>query len=211
MGEKITLKLNNPRPNEDLGFKKAVEAKKSSIETMDEAWARILAMKNSAADERRLREVKQAMDDDIIGRDPDDMYNARGALKKFSKAEALRLWQTLDDMRAKERLREMVDSTPDNYRLVTTSDEFYAMLDELLNEELIVFDVETTGTDVYSDKIVGHVISATSVDMHYYVPTDHDDVGITQLDRVFVTEELRQLYENPNIGLIAHNAKNLVL
>src|SRR5690625_4344849 len=173
---------------------------------MDEAWARIFDMKNSAADERRLREVKQALDVGKIGRNPNDMYNARGKLKRFSKAEALRLWQTLDDMRAKERLREMVEDMPDNYRLITSSDDFYNVLDELLNEELIVFDVETTGIDVYSDKIVGHVLSATSVDRHYYIPTDHDDSS-EQLDRIFVAEELRQLYEDTTIKKIAHNAK----
>src|SRR5690625_3323283 len=201
MGEKITLKLNNPRPNEDLSFKKAVEAKKSTIETMDEAWARILAMKNSTSDERRLLAVKQAMEKGIIGREPGS------AGKRFSKAEALRLWAELEELERRNRLKELVDNMPDNYRLITSSDEFSAMLDKLTNEDTIVFDVETTGTDVYNDKIVGHVLSATSVDKHYYVPTDHDDVSIVQLDRVFVAEELRNIYEDSSIKKIAHNAK----
>src|SRR5690625_2969426 len=195
------LKLNSPRPNEDLGFKKAVETKKSTIETMDEAWQRILAMKNSAADERRLLEVKQAMENGVIGREPGS------AGKRFSKAEALRLWAELEELERRDRLKELVDSMPDNYRLVTSESDFYDMINVLAKEELIVFDLETTGTDVYNDMIVGHVLSATSVDIHYYVPTDHDDASITQLDRIFVAEELRSIYEDKTIKKIAHNAK----
>src|SRR5690625_4551401 len=207
MGKNI--RLNNPRPNEDKSLSKAAAKRRQSKETIEEAWQRIFAMKNSPTDEARLKSVKQAMEDGIIGRDPGNMYNAKGALKKFSKSEALRLWQTLDNMRAKERLREMVDNTPDNYHLITTSDEFYAMLDKLINEDTIVFDVETTGTDVYNDMIVGHVLSATSVDTHYYVPTGHDVSPVHQLTKGYldVAEELRPIYEDETIKKIAHNAK----
>lgn len=204
---KLTLNIRNPtnRKSSD-SLAKAAEKKRSNIETMDEAWARIFDMKNSAADERRLREVKQAMDEGLIGRDPDDMYNARGNLKRFSKAEALRLWSVLDAMKAEERLRELVENMPDNYHLITDEKEFDKMLGTLSFEDTIVFDVETTGTDVYSDKIVGHVLSATSVDEHYYIPTNHDD-NQAQLDRDYVAEELRPIYEADSIKFIAHNAK----
>src|SRR5690625_2171126 len=112
MGKNI--RLNNPRPNEDKSLSKAAAKRRQNKETIDEAWQRIFAMKNSPTDEARLKSVKQAMEDGIIGRDPDNMYDARGALKKFSKAEALRLWQALDNMRAKERLREMVDRSEEH-------------------------------------------------------------------------------------------------
>src|SRR5690625_721011 len=207
MGKNI--RLNNPRPNEDKSLSKAAAKRRQSKETIEEAWQRIFAMKNSPTDEARLKSVKQAMEDGIIGRDPGNMYNAKGALKKFSKSEALRLWQTLDNMRAKERLREMVDNTPDNYHLITTSDEFYAMLDKLINEDTIVFDVETTGTDVYNDMIVGHVLSATSVDTHYYVHTGHDVSPVHHLTKGYldVAEELRPIYEDETMKRIAQNAK----
>src|SRR5690606_32219170 len=79
-------------------------------------------------------------------------------------------------------------------------------IDVLSREELIVFDVETTGVNVYSDIIVGHVLSAVSTDTHYYIPTDHEDDS-PQLDRDYVAEKLRPIYENPSIGFIAHNSK----
>src|SRR5699024_189058 len=146
-----------------------------------------------------VREVKQAMIDGRIGRDPEN------ANKRFSKAEALRMWRILDEQNAKERLRKMVEETPDNYRLITDEDRFDRMLSDLMTEELIVFDVESTGVDVWSDIIVGHVLTATSTDMHYYIPTGHDDPR-RQLDEAWVNERLRPLYEDETIDKIAHNA-----
>src|SRR5690625_489475 len=176
------------------------------MERMDEAWERIFAMKNIKADERRLKAVKQAMDAGEIGRDPDEMYNARGNLKRFSKAEALRLWPVLEERERDKRLGKLVGSMPDNYKLVLSKKELTEAIEVLSREELIVFDVETTGVDVYSDKVVGHVLSASGEDIHYYIPTDHDD-ETPQLDRDYVACELKNLYANPNIGFIAHNAK----
>src|SRR5699024_12389288 len=89
-----------------------------------------------------VREVKQAMIDGRIGRDPEN------ANKRFSKAEALRMWRVLDEQNAKERLRKMVEETPDNYRLITDEVRVEWMLSDLLSEELIVLDVESTRDDV---------------------------------------------------------------
>src|SRR5699024_11152758 len=77
-------------------------------ETVDEAWERIMAMKNSDADTRRLYEVKNAMEDGHIERESEN------TTKRFSKAEALRMWRILEDKRAEDRLRKMVEETPDN-------------------------------------------------------------------------------------------------
>src|SRR5699024_8286143 len=114
---KQTLNIRSPalkgfeeRSSDTL--KQAVKRRMLHKETFDEAWDRILAMKNSGPDDRRLREVKQAMIDGSIGRDPEN------ANKRFSKAEALRMWRVLDEQNAKERLRKMVEETPDNYRQI---------------------------------------------------------------------------------------------
>ena len=199
---KLRLNIRSPAAKQGEGnaLSKAADKKRKNIETMPEAWARILSMKNSAPDQRRLSEVKQAMEAGEIGRE------AESAGKRFSKAEALRLWRELDAKKAEERLRKMVEDTPDNYRLITDKSDFETMLSELLSEELIVFDVESTGVDVWEDKIVGHVLSATSTDMHYYIPTGHRDPR-AQLDNDYVVEALRPLYEDESIAKIAHNAK----
>lgn len=196
----MRLNIRNPSDKETNALSQAAAKKRDSLETIEEAWARILAMKNSEADKRRLNEVKQAMEDGIIGRE------AESASKRFSKAEALRLWRQLDELNARKRLQDMVDNTPDNYRLILDEETFKDMLDEIATEELIVFDIESTGVGVWSDCIVGHVLSATSTDTHYYIPTGHDD-STPQLEADWVNEQLQTIYEDEAIKKIAHNAK----
>lgn len=197
---KLRLNIRSPAAGNGEALKKAAEIKRLHNETFDEAWTRILSMKNSDADMRRLREVKAAMEAGVIGREE----GAAG--KRFSKAEALRLWRVLEKKRQAEKLRKMVEETPDNYWLITDKaklDEFLAIIK---NEEKIVFDIESTGVDVWSDYIVGHVISAVKADIHAYIPTKHDVLD-EQLDDNYVLEKLRPIYENKSIGKIAHNAK----
>src|SRR5690625_6309831 len=135
---KLTLNIRNPSDGKSGdSLAKAAEKKRSNIETMDEAWARIFAMKNSDADDRRLREVKSAMDAGKIGRE------AESAGKRFSKAEALRIWRVLDERRAEERLRKMVEETPDNYWLITDEAKLEEFLEILKKEKEIILDVET--------------------------------------------------------------------
>ena len=196
----MRLNIRNPSDKETNALSQAAAKKRDSLETIEEAWTRILSMKNSEADKRRLNEVKQAMSDGIIGREPES------ASKRFSKAEALRLWRKLDEINAKKRLQDMVDNTPDNYRLILDKRSFMDMFYEIAVEELIVFDVESTGVDVWSDRIVGHVLSATSTDMHYYIPIGHDD-PTPQLEADWVNDQLRTIYEDKTIKKIAHNSK----
>jgi len=71
---KLTLNIRSPAlqkrgSNNGESLRKAAEVRKLHNETYDEAWARILAMKNSPRDDERLREVKRAMDEGKIGRD----------------------------------------------------------------------------------------------------------------------------------------------
>ncbi len=195
------MRLNIRTPTQAKEAVKKVSAKKSaSIETIEEAWARIFGMKNSDADRRKLDEVKIAMESGIIGREPDSIS------KRFSKAEALRLHKVLAERQKAELLQCMVDEMPANYRLVLTEQDFETMVEKAAQEELVVFDIESTGTDIWSDKIVGHVISTTSDDVHYYVPVGHNDER-AQLDYDYVLEGLRPIYEDESIKKIAHNAK----
>jgi len=193
---KLTLNIRHPTANGDA-LTKAATKKKASIETIEDAWARIFAMKNSEPDVRRLHAVKRGMEAGQVGRDSPD--------KRFSKAEALRMWRVLDAEIQAERLRDMVNNMPDNYELITDKPAFERFIKLLESEEEIVFDVETTGTDVWSDHIVGHVISAVKADIHAYIPTKHDEGE--QLPHEYVTEGLRPIYEDERIGKIAHNAK----
>lgn len=199
----INIEISLPKKKGTDFLTKAAEAKRNELagkETMEEAWERVFSMKNSATLQKRLEEAKEAWEKGIIGRNPDKVG------KRFSKAEAESMWAELNTIRIKEIRKEMTENTPENYELVLTKERLSEVVSELLKEELIVFDIESTGVDVFKDKIVGHVLSATSTDMHYYIPTGHKD-SRPQLEEEYVSNTLRAVYENEQIKKVAHNAK----
>ncbi|EUJ23749.1 DNA polymerase I, partial [Listeria floridensis FSL S10-1187] len=155
MAPKVKLTLNNDACKPTLN--NAAKKKRASQETLEEAWARIEALKNSDSDKRMIADVKAAMLAEKIGREPESVAKN----KRLSKAELKRLYPKVKELKQAEILAEMVDSMPKNYWLVQTKERLDELLELLDQEELIVFDVETTGTNVYRDYLVGHVITAT--------------------------------------------------
>ena len=192
----------------NVRLRKAVERKQETkrSQNIEEAWAHIFNMKLSDSDRKKLLEVKSAMELGTIGRDPSDEYTAKGSKKAFSKAEALRIYQRLQDIKRKETLAKMVNEMPSNYWTVQTEDQFESLIALLRKEREIVFDVETTGTDIYNDYIVGHVISAVEADVHAYIPIRHDTTE-PQLDADWVTKRLKPVYEWAKLKKTAHNGK----
>jgi DNA polymerase I len=199
--KQLRLNLRSPTENDVSAserVKAAAKRKQAATETLDEAWQRIFAMKNTPADIERLREVKRAMDAGVIGRHPQD------APKRFSKAEALRLWRELAERQREQKIRELVEKTPANYRLITNEASFLALLDALEHEPIIAVDTETTGVDVYEDKIVGVSLTLPRADLHVYIPMLHDEGE--QLASEYVMSGLKPILENESIGKVFHNA-----
>lgn len=200
----MRLRLNVAQPSEVEAqqaterIQAAAQRKKAVTESIDEAWARILAMKNSDTDQAKLIEVQAAMTAGLIGREP------ASAAKRFSKAEALRLHKALAEAKREETLRKMVDETPSNYELITTERQFRELLTELTAEQIIAVDTETTGVDVYTDVIVGISFSLPRAGKHVYIPVAHDNCD--QLSRDYVLEGLHDVLYNESIGKVLHNA-----
>lgn len=183
-------------------IKDAEQRKSSANETMEEAWERIFNLKNSDREVERLKEVKQAMEEGRIGREPAPEGRKQG---KFSREEALRLFQVLEVENRERRLQEMKEEMPSNYWTITDERKLRELTSLVAKEDEIVFDVETTGTDVWEDYIVGHVISAVKADIHAYIPTKHNTKS-KQLPHDLVTKHLKPIYEDVSVGKIAHNA-----
>lgn len=205
MEVKLTLRSPNDSKARDA-VKQAVERRSKAKETIEEAWERILAMKNNEADGNRLREVREAMLSGVTSRRPDD------ASKRFSKAEAMRMWTELQARKRSETLRKMVEDIPRNYFLINSERLLTRLIERLRNEQEVAVDTETTGVDVYTDVIVGISLTLPSVSipplsekgMHVYIPVTHD-VG-EQLSRDYVLSQLRWFLYSEDIGKILHNA-----
>lgn len=178
----------------------ASERKRASTETLEEAWARIASLKNSASDMRMIAEVREYLEAGKIGRDPEVVTKG----KRLSKAELKKLWPAVKEIQQQEILQKMANEMPANYWLIQTKERLDEFLQLLETEELTVFDVETTGTNVYQDELVGHVISAVKANVHAYIPVKHNTKE-AQLNDSYVAHKLKPYYENPNIKKVAHN------
>lgn len=201
MNLKLSLTIDS---NATERARQANEQRKMAGESLADAWQRIFAMKLTEADRRKLTEVKEAMDAGLIGRNPQDCVTKSGRPKAFSKAEALRLWQDLQERKREETLRRMVEETPSNYELVTSNERLLEVVKTALTESIIAVDTETTGIDVYTDVIVGVSLTLPRQDRHYYIPfkptTDERALPSESL------ETLRPLIESDEVKKVFHNA-----
>lgn len=199
MAKSIQPKVDKRKSSGD-SVKKAADAKKAATETLEQAWERIFKMKNSDADREKLRAVQRYMAEGKLGRE------AESADKKFSKAEAIRLYAVIAAMEREGKLTALVEGTPKNYRLITSYLELDAVVERCKEEPMIAVDTETTGLDVYVDVIVGISITMPSFDDHVYIP-----VKPTEDERAFksietVLKALSPIIGAPTIGKVLHNA-----
>lgn len=94
-----------------------------------------------------------------------------------------------------------ISNTEHEYFLVDTVDERKSLITELLKQERISFDTETTGTDANMADLVGLSFSIKPGE-GYYIPLP-DDRAITQA----ILEEFRPVFESEHIVKIGQNIK----
>lgn len=187
------------RTSSGNAVKAAATARKAATETLEEAWERILALKNDEATKAKLGAVKRYMDAGQLGRE------AESAHKKFSKAEALRLYAIVAEREREGKLAELVANTPPTYRLITELSELDELVAKAAKEDIIAVDTETTGLDVYTDVIVGVSLSLPNDGNHYYIaikPTE--DERAMDADEAF--KRLKPIIEDAALGKVLHNA-----
>ncbi|MCK5578356.1 MAG: DNA polymerase I, partial [Planctomycetes bacterium] len=100
----------------------------------------------------------------------------------------------------------------DNYQLITTRPGLRKLVDRLKKSKAFAVDLETTGLDPMSDKIVGLSFSIQDHES-FYIPVAHDYDGVpAQLDRQWVLNELKGVLEDERITKVGQNIKfDLVL
>jgi DNA polymerase-1 len=174
--------------------------KQADTETLEDAWRRILGMKNSTPDQERLLYTAQAFKEGRAGREPE----AKG---KFSKAEALRIWRWLQDKERDQKLKDMVAKTPANYVLINTDELLQKLVADLYNEPIIALDTETTGLEYFGDdKTVGMSITLPKADYHVYIPYGHTTADVQLMENA-VIEALKPRLESGHLKKVLHNAK----
>ncbi|MFA2595222.1 DNA polymerase [Bacillus cereus] len=159
----------------------------------------IYQSKLSDSDKRKLDMVREAIELGDIGVGVDDM-------KKFTKAHALRLYVVLMKQRKIATIKKMIATKPENYILVNNILAFGSMLENLGTEPIIALDTETTGVDVYRDRVVGMSLTLPKVDKHYYIPFGHV-TDLPQLKEELVIDSIKPYLEDNSLKKVLHNAK----
>lgn len=161
----------------------------------------IFQMKNTATDESRLYEVKQAVEEGLIGTGVE-------SLLKFNKAQALRLYEELKVIKREDVIEDMKENCPGNYYTITTPTQLLDAVNDIPKEFVIAVDTETSGVE-WKDITVGMSITLPTADYHVYIPYGHQtkegELRKDQLDREFVMNTVKPALEGSK--LVLFNAK----
>ena len=103
-----------------------------------------------------------------------------------------------DDEPLVEQLRTIHD-TPHTYHLIREERALRELVERLSREKEFCFDTETTGFDIYRDRIVGLSLSVEAHEAWY--------VEFTELNSELFAEVVRPLFENETISKVAQNMK----
>ena len=90
-------------------------------------------------------------------------------------------------------------TTPHDYRLVTEIGELRQIVERLHTEPEICFDTETTGLDIFNDRIVGLSLAVREHEAWY--------ISFTPQNTPDFAEAVRPLFENPDSVKIGQNIK----
>ena len=123
---------------------------------------------------------------------------------KVSAAPSYDAAQTLfgdDNQAPKPERSHLKDVT---YTAITTEKALDELIIELEKQPVIAFDTETDSLDTTSVNLVG-ISLAWQTGKAFYIPVGHTEG--TQLTCEYVTNKLKPLFENEQIGKVGHNVK----
>ncbi len=100
-----------------------------------------------------------------------------------------------------------VANTPHKYTTIYTAEELRRVVAEILTTSLFCFDLETTGFDMFGDRIVGLSLSIKEHEA-WYLPFGHNaDVRPRNEIEAEYASILRPIFENENIAKVGQNMK----
>lgn len=154
----MKISVNLPDDKKAKEAIKKVKGKKPLL-TMEEAWAKILSMKNSAKDLERLKQVKQYMEEGKVSREEDKLT------KNFSKAEALRLYAKIQEAEREAKLNALMNAELEKFPLINNEFQLIQWTEKAINcdNEYLAMDFETVGdhggTNKYQEAIAGYSLT----------------------------------------------------
>ena len=102
---------------------------------------------------------------------------------------------------------DSVSTIPHKYTTIYTADELRKVVDEVATATHFCFDLETTGLDMFGNRIIG-VSLAIKAHEAWYIPFGHNaDVRPRNDIEAEYSEILRPIFENENIAKVGQNMK----
>ena len=100
-----------------------------------------------------------------------------------------------------------VADTPHKYTTIYTAEELRKVVDEIATAPLFCFDIETTGLDMFGDRIVGLSLAIREHEA-WYVPFGHNADARSRNDiETEYASILRPIFENEKIAKVGQNMK----
>ena len=100
-----------------------------------------------------------------------------------------------------------VANTPHKYTTIFTAEELRKVVAEIATAPLFCFDLETTGLDMFGDRIVGLSLAIREHEA-WYIPFGHNaDVRPRNEIEAEYASILRPIFENENIAKVGQNMK----
>lgn len=177
--------------------KRAAKEKKKP-ETMEEAFERVLQMKLKPDERTIVIDIKRLLETGELERvDP---------TKKLSKTEVFTLHKQYDYIRRERTKQEVIDTKPDNFWIVQDTMTLGKIREMLQTEPSTAWDTETTGLDIFNDKVVGYSAYLPKHDIAFYVPFGHTtgQAQVSEEEALFVAKEY---LSNPKNKTVWHNFK----
>lgn len=159
----------------------------------------IRELKNSDADKKKITDVYEALNNNVLGLDGISTKDIRRTTVVNV------LYPRLVAIKKDEMIRHLIDTAPKNYHCVTDMTELSYMLNCMVSEEIIAVDTETNGV-THDDVIVGYSISCPKVDQHFYVPFRHE-TGERMLPSDVCMNAIKPFLEDDRVLKVLHNVK----
>ncbi len=96
--------------------------------------------------------------------------------------------------------------TVNNVTVIDDEEKLKSLKEKLLSQKEVAVNVETSGTDIMQDLLVG-VSLCFGMDDNCYIPVNHSDFTLRQIPQDVFVSELKEVFENKNINFIGHDLK----
>ena len=93
-----------------------------------------------------------------------------------------------------------------NVQIIDDEEKLKQLKEKLLSQTEIAINAETSGSGVMQDVLVGLSL-CFGMDDNYYIPLNHSDFTLQQINQDVFAAEMKEIFENKKINFVGHDLK----